>query len=201
MKRANMEEQQCMKQHSIVRFDYIIRKVMKIIGKESTENFDEETIDKIWFFTLDSILKIKSEQTKTLENLRDLLLHQVGEAPKAESEQEDGNKDKATQREAIKNEYNSYIESVSEFFKSRIAYTIENTLKYIELSDFLDHIVRHDENIQFTELRDMIFSIFTETSSECLVLTNANRSANQYTLSSFARANQELSSGILFRYR
>lgn len=174
---------------------------MKIIGKESTENFDEETIDKIWFFTLDSILKIKSEQTKTLENLRDLLLHQVGEAPKAESEQEDGNKDKATQREAIKNEYNSYIESVSEFFKSRIAYTIENTLKYIELSDFLDHIVRHDENIQFTELRDMIFSIFTETSSECLVLTNANRSANQYTLSSFARANQELSSGILFRYR
>ena len=47
----------------------------------------------------------------------------------------------------------------------------------------------------------MIFSIFTETSSECLVLTNANRSANQYTLSSFARANQELSSGILFRYR
>ena len=80
MKRANMEEQQCMKQHSIVRFDYIIRKVMKIIGKESTENFNEETIDKIWFFTLDSILKIKSEQTKTLENLRDLLLHQVGEA-------------------------------------------------------------------------------------------------------------------------
>lgn len=54
---------------------------MKIIGKESTENFNEETIDKIWFFTLDSILKIKSEQTKTLENLRDLLLHQVGEAP------------------------------------------------------------------------------------------------------------------------
>jgi|APSaa5957512535_1039671.scaffolds.fasta_scaffold81935_2 hypothetical protein len=50
---------------------------MKIIGKESTENFNEETIDKIWFFTLDSILKIKSEQTKTLENLRDLLLSKV----------------------------------------------------------------------------------------------------------------------------
>jgi hypothetical protein len=50
---------------------------MKIIGKESTENFNEETIDKIWFFTLDSILKIKSEQTKTLENLRDLLLRKI----------------------------------------------------------------------------------------------------------------------------
>lgn len=67
--RSNDKEQGCM-----VRFDYIIRKVLKIIGKESTDNFNDETIDKIWFFTLDSILRIKSEQTKMVENLRDLLL-------------------------------------------------------------------------------------------------------------------------------
>ena len=47
----------------------------------------------------------------------------------------------------------------------------------------------------------MIVSIFTEVSSEALVLKNANRSANQYIVSSFAKANQERSSGILFRYR
>lgn len=67
--RSNDKEQGYM-----VRFDYIIRKVLKIIGKESTDNFNDETIDKIWFFTLDSILRIKSEQTKMVENLRDLLL-------------------------------------------------------------------------------------------------------------------------------
>lgn len=121
---------------------------MKIIGKESTENFNEETIDKIWFFTLDSILKIKSEQTKTLENLRDLLLRKVdGDELSIEADKQADNRDKEHQQEAIKKEYNGYIASVNEFFKSRIAYTIENTLKYIELSDFLDHIVRHDENI------------------------------------------------------
>ena len=40
-------------QSLIVRFDYIVRKVMKICARDSTENFSEETIDKMWFFALD----------------------------------------------------------------------------------------------------------------------------------------------------
>lgn len=75
--------------------------------------------------------------------------------------------------------YQSLYEKMEEFFKDRIAYVIENTLKYIDLSDFLDHIVRHDSDIQYKELSDMINSIFGEISGECLVLLNANRSAKR----------------------
>ena len=44
---------------------------MKIAVKESTENFNEETICMIWFYTLDSIFKIKLEQITCLETIRD----------------------------------------------------------------------------------------------------------------------------------
>ena len=72
-----------------------------------------------------------------------------------------------------------HMDNLEEFFKSRLAYVIENTLKYIELSDFLDHIVKNDENIIYSELREMILSIFGEINSECVVLLNANRSAKK----------------------
>ena len=52
--------------------------------------------------------------------------------------------------EEIEKKYNGNIVNISEFFKSRIAYTIEDTLKFIELSDFFDHIVRHDSHIEFS---------------------------------------------------
>jgi hypothetical protein len=75
--------------------------------------------------------------------------------------------DKQSDREAVQKKYGQHIASLGEFFKSRIAIAIEHTLKWIELGVFLDHIVGHDEDIEFTELREMIFSIFTEVSSEC----------------------------------
>ena len=53
-------------QTKIIRFDYIIRKVIKICNRDSTDNYSEETIDKMWFFTLDQIMKIKNEQIKML---------------------------------------------------------------------------------------------------------------------------------------
>jgi hypothetical protein len=55
----------------LTRFDSVIRKVMKINVKESTENVDEDTINMVWFFTLDSIFKSKQEQIHTLEAIRD----------------------------------------------------------------------------------------------------------------------------------
>lgn len=68
---------------------------------------------------------------------------------------------------------------MEKFFKSRVDYVIENTLKYIELKDLLDHIVKHDEEIKFHELSDMIGSIFRENSSDIVVLINAYRTANK----------------------
>jgi hypothetical protein len=68
---------------------------------------------------------------------------------------------------------------LEKFFKSRVDYVIENTLKYIELKDLLDHIVKHDEEIKFHELSDMIGSIFRENSSDIVVLINAYRTANK----------------------
>jgi hypothetical protein len=73
--------------------------------------------------------------------------------------------------------YEGFIQNMEEFFKSRIDFVIENTLKYIELEEFLKHMVRNDEHIMYSELSDMISSIFTEVNSESIVLTNANRSA------------------------
>ena len=66
---------------------------------------------------------------------------------------------------------------MEEFFKSRIDFVIENTLKYIELEVFLKHMVRNDENIKYSELSDMICSIFNEVNSESVVLINAYRAA------------------------
>ena len=54
----------------ILRFDYIIRKVMKLCGNDSTENFNENTISMVWFFTLDSMLGIKERQIKVLQKLK-----------------------------------------------------------------------------------------------------------------------------------
>lgn len=144
----------------MVRFDYIIRKVMKVIGKESNDNFNDEATDKIWFFTLDSILPIKYEQTRMIEDLRDLLIQKIEENQLLIDE------DKKAEKEAVLKKYNRHIKSLDEFFKSRIAYAIEHTLKWIELDKFLAHIVGHDEDIEFNELKDMIISIFTEVSSE-----------------------------------
>lgn len=56
----------------ILRFDHIVRKIIKICGKDSTENYNEETIDKIWFYTLDSILRIKQQQMKVLVQIQGL---------------------------------------------------------------------------------------------------------------------------------
>ena len=46
-------------QSQIMRFDYIVRKVMKICGNDSTENFNEQTVEQVWFLTLDSMIKLK----------------------------------------------------------------------------------------------------------------------------------------------
>jgi len=50
----------------IIRFDYIIRKAMKICGKESKESQNFENVDKTWFYVLESMFKIKLEQTRLL---------------------------------------------------------------------------------------------------------------------------------------
>lgn len=66
-------------QSQIIRFDFILRKIIQICGKDSTENYNETTIDKIWFFALDSILKIKQEQITMLEGLREKKVDSKGE--------------------------------------------------------------------------------------------------------------------------
>jgi len=67
--------------------------------------------------------------------------------------------------------------------------------------DFLDHIVRNEGDIKFQELKTMITSIFTEVGNEFTVLINANRSANQHSVSSFNGIGSDYSSGLLFRQK
>jgi hypothetical protein len=54
----------------IVRFDNIIRKVVKISIKESNENPDEDKINLTWFYTLDKIFSIRAEQLNILEAVK-----------------------------------------------------------------------------------------------------------------------------------
>lgn len=78
---------------------------------------------------------------------------------------------------------------------------MEQTLKHIELEEFLDHIVAHDGEIMFKELRDMILLIFGETANEHAVLLNATRTANQQDIASFELIGQDVSHGLHFDYR
>ena len=45
----------------LLRFDYLIKKMISACVKESTENFNEDTIQDTWFHVLDAIFKIKSQ--------------------------------------------------------------------------------------------------------------------------------------------
>jgi hypothetical protein len=69
------------------------------------------------------------------------------------------------------------------------------------MNDFLDHIVRNESDIMFIVLNTMITSIFAETSIEFTVLVNANRSANQLSISSFDNIGLDVSHGLLFRQK
>lgn len=158
-------------QSQIMRFDYIVRKVMKICGNDSTENFNEQTVEQVWFLTLDSMIKIKQEQLKMLHNMRprkdEPFKNRLAEHPESMAS-------------GLKTRYDTYIDNVEEFFKSRIDYVIENILQYIELNEFLDHIVeKNDKDIKYSELSVLIQSIFTETSNEHVVVGYAYNSAKK----------------------
>ena len=43
----------------ILRFDYVLRKIVEICKSESTDNYNENTIDMIWFYSLDQMLEIQ----------------------------------------------------------------------------------------------------------------------------------------------
>lgn len=55
----------------ILRFDYILRKIVKICKSESTDNYSENTIDMIWFYCLDQMLEIQQKEVKILQSIRD----------------------------------------------------------------------------------------------------------------------------------
>jgi len=69
----------------IIRFDYILRKVMRLCEKESTENYNEETIQKVWYYVLDLLLQTRSDNIQILRALQsadpdryELLLWRLG---------------------------------------------------------------------------------------------------------------------------
>ncbi len=60
-KKNNLNSDKNMYYSEIIRFDHIIRKALKVCEKESQENNDFETIDKLWFYILDQMFEIKSK--------------------------------------------------------------------------------------------------------------------------------------------
>ena len=62
----------------ILRFDYILRKIIKIVIKEC-ENYNEDTYDIVWFYMLDSLMKLKQYQIKVLNKLKTKLYLEVHE--------------------------------------------------------------------------------------------------------------------------
>lgn len=189
-----MFSQEQLDQSMIIRFDYIVRKVTKISTKEATDNFNEQTVDMIWFYTLDSIFKIKNEHLAMLEAVKEEQIKSARATGLLLSEHQS-----QLEVQAVKEKYDQYILNLQQFFKSRIAYTIENTLKHIEFEDFLDHIVKNNNRIQFKELQDMINAIFSETTLEFSMLKHAKHCANQFTVSTFENEGKYSSRGILFR--
>ena len=103
--------------------------------------------------------------------------------------------------DSVAQKYGQHISNFEEFFKSRLNFVIESSLNHIELKVFLDRLVGHDQNIKFAELGEMISTIFSEVSSESLVLLNANRTARRQITASFENCGLDKTTGILFRYR
>ena len=101
----------------------------------------------------------------------------------------------------IETKYKKVKDCLNEFLKSRLSYVVEKTLKHIELSVFLDHIVLMEHDIYFQEFREMILSIFGETALEITVLLNANRSANRQQISLINRDLNKKETGFMVRYR
>lgn len=150
----------------LVRFDYLLRKAVNASAKESTENFNEATIQTTWFTTLDSIFKVKYSQLRILRKLKEQAVFQKNPVGGL------------AQARALVMKYEAHARNVEEFYRSRIAFVVERTLKHIGPEEFLDHVAASDGEIMFKELRDMILLIFSETSNEHAVLVHACRSAN-----------------------
>ena len=95
-----------------------------------------------WFYTLDKIFSIRGQQLTILEAVKKEQVKIVKQTSLLMSE------DQAHQEiEAIEAKYSTHIANMTEFLQSRISYIIESTLKKIELSDFLDHIVHENKDI------------------------------------------------------
>ena len=122
-----------------------MRKIIKTVIKEC-ENYNEDTYDIVWFYMLDSLMKLKQFQIKVLNKLKSKLYLEVHEDTDLDGDA------KKLRKQEITEKYDGHIDDVNQFFKSRISFIIENTLKYIEFESFLDHIVRHDASILFVEL-------------------------------------------------
>ena len=118
---------------------------------------------------LNSLFKIKDEQSKVL----DKLIFQKNEGLQLLKKSEQfklgvANKKISTIKKSIQ-AYESLRSNFEAFYKTRLDFVIERSLNEIELKKFLDHIVSHDEDIRFVELSDMIRTIFREVSTELIV--------------------------------
>ena len=60
---------------------------------------------------------------------------------------------------------------LDQFIQSRIDYVIENTLGYVELDIFLDHMNEKNKNTKIHELNDLFESIFKHHDLETVKLT------------------------------
>jgi len=82
------------------------------------------------------MMKMKFKQLKIVESLKPPRDDKINPAEHPESSS-------VAQYPADK--YDTYVESVEKFFKSRIDHVIENILKYIELNELLDHIIEEND--------------------------------------------------------
>ena len=146
---------------------------MKISIKDSTENFNENTIEQVWFFTLDSVFEIKRYYIKMFKALKDKKSKRMAQLSDKELEEITSLDDQAEE----KAKYEKCIKVLDQFLQSRIDYVIENTLAYVELDMFLDHINQKVKNTKIHELHDLFESIFSERKSEFIVASHAYKSA------------------------
>jgi len=88
---------------------------------------------------------------------------------------------------------------LDQFIQSRIDYVIENTLGYVELDIFLDHMNEKNKNTKIHELNDLFESIFNEKKSEFTTVSYAYLSAKKITLSAYLDSVRSHSKGTLYR--
>ena len=88
-----------------------------------------------------------------LDKLACMKYSSVSDLPEAEKKKIDAGVHTTQVIKSLNQKYVDHVTRLRDFFNSRIIFIVETTLEHIELDEFLEHIVKLDDYLSFSELK------------------------------------------------